>query len=104
MTFLLRCRAISTSIDPILQRNIQVRVLGEALLHSAESQLSGEISLRGKQLVDTKSSALSSNHACHLLNELRVEGASYANGRVEDGAIEDQDTMKTLTLDKGRDT
>lgn len=84
--------------------DIQVRIFTEAFLNTAESQLSGKISLRGEELVDTDSSAFGSDNSGHLLDELRVERAAHADGGVEDGAIENQDAVETFTLDKGGNT
>jgi hypothetical protein len=89
---------VSTSKD------VQERVLAEALLHAAEPQLTGEINLGGEELVDTKGSAFAADDTRHLLDQLGVEGAPDADGGVEDGGVQSQESVETLALDEGGNT
>lgn len=40
----------------------------------------------------------------HLLDQFGVEGAAMGNGRVEDGSIEREEAVDTLTLNEGGNT
>lgn len=78
-------------------------VLAKGFLHPSKSQLSGEIHVRGKELVDSESSALLTDSSRHFTDKFGVKGASHADGRVKDGGVQRNQTVEAFALDEGRD-
>lgn len=79
-------------------------VLAECFFHPPKSQLSGEINVGSKELIDSESSALLADSCRHLPDKFGVKGAAHADGRVKDGGVQRNQTVEAFALDEGRDT
>jgi hypothetical protein len=82
----------------------KVWVFPESLLYSSEAKFASKVGQRREDLIDTKSQRFRSNNGSHLGNQIRVEGASNANGAVEDGGSFNWNAMETFILGKSWDT